>query len=272
LRLSPDEKQLAVSRLDLQAGTTDIWVIDLVRNKPSRLTFDPAADAGPVWSPDGSRIIFSSDRGEGSVIYQRLSNGTGNDEVVAKFSVPAGPYDWSPDGRFVVFSIISGLGSTDLWVMPMFGDQKSTPLVQTEFSERQARFSPDGKWIAYTSNPSGTFQVYVESFPTSGGKWQVSAAGGAQPQWRADGKELFYVAPDRKLMAVEVNGAGAAFTAGIPKVLFELNVISAFPGGGSVMHYAGTRDGQRFIVNTVVGDSAQVPITVVLNWTAGLKR
>jgi dipeptidyl aminopeptidase/acylaminoacyl peptidase len=225
-----------------------------------------------VWSPDGSRIIFSSDRGDGSTIYQRLSNGTGKDEVVAKFSAPAGPYDWSPDGRFVVFSIVSGLGSTDLWVMPLFGDQKSTPLVQTEFSERQARFSPDGKWIAYASNASGTFQVYVESFPSSGGKWQVSAAGGAQPQWRGDGKELFYLAPDRKLMAVEVNGSGSAFTSGIPKVLFELNVLNIFPGGGAAMHYAATRDGRRFVVNTVVGDSSQVPITVVLNWTADLKR
>jgi len=272
LRLSPDEKQLAVSRFDLQLGTTDIWVIDLARNNPSRLTFDPAGDSGPVWSPNGSRIIYYSDRGDGSTIYQRLSNGTGKDEVVVKFSAPAGPYDWSPDGRFILFSVISELGSTDLWMMPLFGEQKPTPLVQTEFSERQARFSPDGKWIAYTSNASGTYQVYVESFPTSGGKWQVSAAGGAQPQWRGDGKELFYLAPNRKLMAVEVNGAGSAFTAGIPKVLFELNVRTDFPGGGAAMHYAATHDGQRFIVNTVLGDSSQVPITVVLNWTADLKR
>ena len=271
IRLSPDEKQLAVGRLDLQAGTPDIWVIDLERNKPSRLTFDRGGDVGPVWSPDSSRIIFSSDRGDGSTIYQRLSNGTGNDEVVTKLSAPGGPYDWSPDGRFVVFSIISGLGSTDLWLMPMIGDKKSTPLVQTEFSERHARFSPDGKWIAYASNPSGTYQIYVESFPTSGGKWQVSATGGAQPQWRGDGKERFYLAPDRKLMVVEVNAAGSAFTAGVPKVLFDVNVLGVFPGGGSAMHYAATRDGQRFIVNTIVGDSAQVPITVVLNWTADLK-
>ena len=272
LRLSPDEKQLAVSRLDMQVGSTDIWLIDLARNNPSRLTFDPAGDAGPVWSPDSSRIIFSSDRGGGATVYQRLSNGTGKDEVVVNLPAPAGPHDWSPDGRFVVFSMISGMGSTDLWVMPMFGDQKPTPLVQTEFSERQARFSPDGRWIAYASNASGTFQVYVESFPTSGGKWQVSTAGGAQPQWRGDGKELFYVTPDRKLMAVEVDGAGSAFTTGIPKVLFELNVRAIFPGGGGAINYAATRDGKRFIVNTTVGDSSQVPITVVLNWPADLKR
>jgi serine/threonine protein kinase/Tol biopolymer transport system component len=271
LRLSPDEKHLAVSRLDSQ-GSSDIWVIDLLSNKPSRLTFDPAGEVGPVWSPDSSRIVFFSDRGDGSTIYQRLANGTGKDEVVAKFSAPAGPHDWSPDGRFILFSIISGLGSTDLWVIPLFGEQKPAPLVQTEFSERQGRFSPDGKWIAYTSNASGTYQVYVEGFPTSGGKWQVSTAGGAQPQWRGDGKELFYLTPDRKLMAVEVNGAGSAFTAGIPKVLFELNVSLVFPGGGGAICYAPTRDGQRFIVNTIAGDSSQIPITVVLNWTADLKR
>jgi Tol biopolymer transport system component len=271
-RLSPDEKQLAVSRLDLQAGTSDIWLIDLARNNPSRLTFDPAGDAGPVWSPDGSRIIFSSDRGGGSTIYQRLSNGTGKDEVVGTFSAPGGPHDWSPDGKFIVVSIVSGMGSTDLWLVPLFGEHKPTPLVQTEFSERGARFSPDGKWIAYASNASGIYQVYVESFPASGGKWQVSAAGGAQPQWRGDGKELFYLAPDRKLMAVEVNGAGSAFTAGTPKVLFELQVSTVFPGGGAITHYAATRDGRRFIVNTIAGDSSPVPITVVLNWTADLKR
>jgi dipeptidyl aminopeptidase/acylaminoacyl peptidase len=225
-----------------------------------------------VWSPDGSRIVFSSDRGGGSSIYQRLSNGTGKDEIIVNFSAPAGPHDWSPDGKFIVVSILFGMGSTDLWLVPLFGDQKPTPFVQTEFSERQARFSPDGKWIAYASNASGTYQVYVEAFPTSGGKWQVSAAGGAQPQWRGDGKELFYLAPDRKLMAVEVSGARSAFTTGMPKALFELNVSPIFPGGGGAINYAATRDGQRFIVNTVVGDSAQVPITVVLNWTADLKR
>ncbi len=147
IRLSPDEKQLAVTRLDSLGSTSDIWLIDLARNNPSRLTLDPADESGPVWSPDGSRIIFSSDRGSGSTIYQRLSNGTGKDEVVVSFSAPAGPHDWSPDGKFIVFSIVSGIGSTDLWLVPLFGDRKPAPFVQTEFSERQARFSPDGKWI-----------------------------------------------------------------------------------------------------------------------------
>ena len=272
LRLSPDEKRLAVSRLDLQAGSADIWLIDLARNNPSRFTFDPANEGSPTWSPDGSHIIFASNRGGMANMYQRLSNGTGNDELLLKLSEPSGPHDWSPDGRFILFGVLSPKTGSDLWLLPLFGDQKPAPFIQTEFSETQGRFSPDGRWIAYASNESGPFQVYVQSFPTSGGKWQVSTGGGAQPQWRRDGKELFYLAPDRKLMAAEVNGAGPTFVAGVLKPLFEAHVNSIFPGAGNATYYAVTGDGQRFLVNTLVGDSTPVPLTIVLNWTAGLKH
>ncbi len=151
----------------------------------------------------------------------------------------------------------------------MSGDQKPTPFVQTEFNEIQGRFSPDGRWVAYASNLSGRFEVYVQSFPSSGGKWQVSTGGGAQPQWRRDGRELFYLAADRKIMAVEVNGAGPTFVPGVPKPLFEAHVSANFPGQP---YYAVTGDGQRFLVNTLVGESAPAPFTVVLNWAAALKK
>src|SRR2546425_10720762 len=134
--------------------------------------------------------------------------------------------------------------------------------------ETQGRFSPDSRWVAYASNESGQFQIYVQSFPSSGGKWQVSTGGGAQPQWRRDGKELFYLAPDRKLMAVEVNGAGPIFLPGSPKPLFEAHVSTIFPGPGA-HYYTVTGDGQRFLVNTFVGESTPVPFTVVMNWSAG---
>ena len=152
----------------------------------------------------------------------------------------------------------------------MVGDQKPAPYIQTEFAETQGRFSPDGRWVAYISNESGLFQVYVQSFPSSGGKWQVSTGGGAQPHWRRDGKELFYLAPDRKLMAVEVNGTGPTFVPGVPKPLFDAHVSTAFPGNAH--YYTVTGDGQRFLVNTFVGESTPVPFTIVMNWTAGLKR
>jgi len=272
LRLSPDGKRLAVSRLDLQAGSADIWLIDLARNTPSRFTFDPANESAPVWSPDGSRIVFASNRDGVANMYQRLSNGTGNDEVLLKSTDPTGPHDWSPDGRFILFGVLSPKTNVDLWLLPLFGDQKPAPFIQTEFTETQGRFSPDGRWVAYASNESGAYQVYVQSFPTSGGKWQVSTGGGAQPQWRRDGKELFYLTPDRKLMAVEVNGAGPTFVPGVPKPLFEAHVNTVFPGFAGTTYYAVTGDGQRFLVNTLAGDSTPVPFTIVLNWTAGLKR
>ncbi|HEY8225534.1 MAG TPA: hypothetical protein VIG25_09670 [Pyrinomonadaceae bacterium] len=146
------------------------------------------------------------------------------------------------------------------------------PFIQTEFIETQGRFSPDGRWVAYASNESGPYQIYVQSFPLSGGKWQVSTMGGAQPQWRRDGRELFYLAPDRKLMTVEVNGTESTFVAGIPKPLFEAHVNTIFPGIGGASYYSAAGDGQRFLVNTLAGDPTPSPLTVVMNWTAGLKR
>jgi len=271
LRLSPDGKRLAVSRLDPQVGSADIWLIDLARNTPSRFTFDSANDTAPVWSPDGSRIAFASNRDTVPHIYQKPSNGTGNDELLFKASDPTGPHDWSPDGRFILFGLLSPKTNVDLWLLPLFGDQKPAPFLQTEFTENQGRFSPDGRWVAYTSNESGPYQVYVQSFPTSGGKWQVSTAGGAQPQWRHDGKELFYLSPDRKIMAVEVNAAGPTFVPGVPKPLFEARFSTLFPGPPGGTYYAVASNGQRFLVNTLAGEPA-LPLTVVLNWTAGLKR
>ena len=274
LRLSPDEKRLAVSRLDPQTGTADLWLIDLARNSPTRFTFGPANATVPVWSPDGSRIAFASNRTGTPNIYQKLSNGAGNDEVVFNSEQPASPVDWSPDGKFLLLSVNLPKTGFDIWDLPLDGTQKPAPFIQTEFSEFQARFSPDGRWVAYTSNESGPFQVYIQSFPVSGGKWQVSTGGGAQPEWRRDGKELFYLAPDRKLMAVDVKGAGPNFTAGVPKALFEARTRPIFPGNPGASYYAVTGDGQRFIVDALAGeaDSTPVPLTVVLNWTANLKR
>jgi hypothetical protein len=166
--------------------------------------------------------------------------------------------------------VLSPKTNVDLWILPLFGDQKPAPFIQTEFIETQGRFSPDGHWVAYASNESGPYQVYVQSFPTSGGKWQVSTGGGAQPQWRHDGKELFYLAPDRKLMTVEINSTGPTFVPGVPKPFSRrVSVLSSRPSGGT--YYAVASNGQRFLVNTLAGEPA-LPLTVVLNWTAGLKR
>jgi Tol biopolymer transport system component len=248
-------------------------LIDLARNVPSRFTFDPGNENNPVWSPDRSRILFSSNRSGVTNLYQRLASGTGSDEALFESAVPTAPLDWSPDGKFILYTVVSPKTDNDIWILPLFGDQKATPYLQTEFSETQARFSADGRWVAYTSNESGSFQVYVQSFPVSGGKWQISTNGGGQPQWRGDGKELFFLGPDRKLMVVEVNGAESSLKAGVPKALFEARTIPTAPFFGfNASYYAASGNGQRFLVSTLVGESTATPLTVVLNWTAGIKR
>ena len=269
--LSPDEKRAAFGRLDLQSGSSDIWLIELSRGIPTRFTFDPANDTAPIWSPDGNRIVFSSEREGPFDLYQRAASGGGNDELLLKSDNRKFPNDWSADGRFILYQELNPKTNFDLWVLPLSGEQKPFPFLQSEFYEGQGRFSPDGKWVAYTSNESGTWQVYVQSFPASGGKWQVSTNGGVQPQWRRDGKELFYLSLDRKLMALEVKGSGSTFAAGVPKELLELRLQTlALPGPRNF--YVAAANGRRFLVTSTPEGGATTPTTVVLNWTADLKR
>ena len=260
--LSPDEKRAAIDRNTEQTGTYDIWLLDLARGIPSRFTFDPASDVYPVWSPDGSRIVFGSSRDGAWSLYQKSSSGAGSEEAILKSSDRKWPSDWSSDGRFILYTLISPDTQADLWVIPLFGDPQPIPFLQTKFDERNGVFSPDGKWIAYQSNDSGNYQVWVQSFP-AGSKWQVSSEGGTWPRFRRDGKELFYLAANGKLMAVEVkaNTSGLEFSA--PKPLFDTH---------STDRYAVTADGQRFLMSTPVEESASAPITVILNWTAEAKR
>jgi len=287
--LAPDEKRVAV---EVGGGgqPNDIWLLELSRGISTRFTTDPANERFPRWSPDGTHILFQSNRGSGYYdFYQKSSNGSGNDELVFQSGDSKYPYDWSADGRFVVYAAFgSGRGTTaDLWVLPLPGDprqsgsspgaagsaegRKPIPFMTTQFQEVQARFSPDGHWIAFVSNESGTDEVYVSSFPTTGGKIRVSTNGGVQPRWRRDGKELFYLSPDRKLMALSI-AAGSTIEAGTPKSLFDVHLLPTGTGAPYAYYqYDVTRDGQRFLVNTPLSN-ATVPITVVLNWTAALKR
>lgn len=253
LELSPDDRRVVVEISDA-ANNHDIWTIDLLQGIPMRFTFSPDGDIQPTWSPDGSHIVYTSYQGGEAQIYQRMSNGAGNPEVLLKER--ASVSDWSRDGRFILYESKFGLS-----VLPLFGDHKPFPLLQT--GESQGRFSPNGRWMAYYSAESGKGQVYVQSFPLSGAKWQISTNGGTNPRWRRDGKELFYLASDQKLMAVAVNGEGT-FQADVPKALFQTReVVGRY-------RYAVTADGQRFLVNTPEASTA--PITVVLNWTAGLGK
>jgi eukaryotic-like serine/threonine-protein kinase len=266
--LSTDEKRAAVDLADSQTGRNDIWLFDLSRGVPSRFTTDPAADSFPLWSPDGSQIVFSSTREGVFNLYAKKASGVGNEELLFKSEETKVPDDWSPDGRFIVYESRNPKRKLDLWLLPTSGNREPVSFLQTDFNEQQAKFSPDGKWIAYTSDVSGRPEVYVQTFPASGGPLRVSTGGGAQPEWRGDGHELFYIASDRKLMAVEVK-LGATFEAKAPQPLFSTRVLTITEFRN---HYAVTRDGQRFLVNSLIEETTTNPITVVVNWTAGLKR
>jgi Tol biopolymer transport system component len=264
--LSPDEKRAAI-----QWAANDIRVVDLVRSGvPLRLTFNPTVEDYPVWSPDGSRVLFNSTEGGGQDIYWKASTGAGSEEVVLKSGTPKRPTDWSRDGRFILYENDDPKSRIDLWVLPLFGDRKPELFLRTPFIEQHGRFSPDGKWIAYVSDESGTLEVYVQSFPPSGGKWQVSTKGGITPRWRRDGKELFYLSPDRRIMSVDVRASGTTFELSTATVLFEAPVDSATTATAN--RYDVSADGQRFLVNAPVENAGPAPITVVVNWTAGLKK
>jgi eukaryotic-like serine/threonine-protein kinase len=260
--LSPDEKRVAIGRDDPQTGAFNVWLVDLARGIPSRFTFGLASDVYPVWSPDGSRIVFGSNRDGAWSLYQKSSSGAGSEEAILRPSERTWPSDWSLDGRFILYTQSSPDTQGDLWVIPLFGDRQPIPFLQTKFSERNGVFSPDGKWIAYQSDDSGSYQVWVQSFP-AGSKWQVSSEGGTWPRFRRDGKELFYLAANGKLMAVEVKANTSGLEFGAPKPLFDTHTTD---------RYAVTADGQRFLFSTPVEESVSAPITVILNWTAEAKR
>ncbi len=263
--LSLDEKRVAVERLD--RGTGDIWLIDIARNTPTKFTFDPSWDFAPVWSPDGSKIVFSSTRDGVPNLYVKPVSSSGNEELLLKSSGLKTPTDWSSDGKFIFYSERNAKGKDDIWVLPLEGDKTPRPFMQDEFNKAGAKFSPDGKWVAYSSDESGPREVYVQPFTGPRAKHQVSTSGGTNPIWQRDGKELFYFTADRKLMAVEVK-AGSTFESSLPKSLFGMNT----RGGGSRTTYAVSRDGQRFLTSDMMEISGPSPITVVLNWTTDLKR
>jgi eukaryotic-like serine/threonine-protein kinase len=269
-KLSPDEKQVAVYRATELGASGDIWVFNFARNTLTRLTFDPADDSNPLWSPDGSHIAFTSTRNNSFGIYQKNSNGIGEDELLLKVGSSVLPEDWSLDGRFLIYLTTEG-GGRDVSFLPMTGERKPVSFLKDRFYKRHAQLSPDGHWMAYVSNESGSYQVYVQSFPTGGGKWQVSTTGGVQPRWQHDGKELYYLAPDGKLMVVTVK-EGASFEAGTPEALFQTHIYGMAPNASFSQQYDVTADGRRFLLNLDLSETNATPLTVVLNWTAGLKK
>jgi serine/threonine protein kinase/WD40 repeat protein len=268
LSLAPDGKRVAIRIIDPQTSNRDIWVIDPDRGTNTRFTFESSIETTPVWSPDGSRIAFSSDRNGGvNNIYQKLSSGTGSDESV--LASPNGKFltCWSRDGRYLVYQDLDPTTGADIMVLPLFGDRKPIPFLHSTFNEGHGRLSPDSRWLAYSSDESGQFEVYVQAFPGPGGKWQISTRGGFQPMWRADGKELYYIATDGRLMESSVN-AGDGFAAGVPTPLFNSHLSLS----SAQSQYAPSADGQRFLLITQESGASLTPLAVVLDWNAEMKR
>jgi Tol biopolymer transport system component len=268
LALSPDGTRLAYA-LGEKSGAQDIWVRDLKRDVASRLTFNPRNDMWPIWSPDGRRLAFSTDRDGHFAIMVREANGTGTEQpVYGADDAEVGVTDWSRDGRRLAIQVLPASRRWDLKTLALDGGSKPVDFLATDTSEHSARFSPDGRFVAYASNESGSNEVYVQTFPPGGGKWQISNGGGSTPFWREDGKELFFVSPDDTVQSAPVS-TGATFEPGIPKALFK----RALERSGILRNrWCPTADGQRFVVNAAREIAQSSPFSVVVNWPATLPQ
>jgi len=274
-RLAPDERRIAFA--NSASDNRDVWVLDSVRGVTSRITSDPAIDDPPMWSPDGLRVVWASNRRGAFDLYVKSANGAGPDQLLVTMAAPAGwPEDWSRDSRFIIYQIPGPKTGQDLWIAPQPAQgqsgSKPFPYLQTGFDERHGRFSPDGRWVAYSSNESGRDEIYVQSFPASGAKFPISAGGGTEPQWGRDGKELFYISDERTLMAVPVKLASSAaepLRVGQAKSLFRVPMLDTFVVGRT---YEVSNDGQRFLMRSLASGATPPPLTLVLNWQTQLKR
>ncbi|MEK6756279.1 MAG: hypothetical protein AABZ02_09025, partial [Bacteroidota bacterium] len=279
-RLSPDGSRLAVRIFDQKMRSLDIWIYELARGVRTRFTFGVEFEDNPVWSPDGDRIVYNADPKRRNDLFVKPSSGAGSEEVLLESDEDKIPTDWSQDGKFIAYQFDGGPKTqSDIGILPLnpegaSGDRKAIVFLQTPFNEEGARFSPDGRWIVYASDESGQNEIYIRPFPGLGrspeqrgraglaGKWQVSTAGGDFPSWRRDGREIYYVNTDRKLMAAEIAVKGSTIEVINVRALFELT------GQG----YDVTADGKRFLVNLPVETQITSPITLVVNWNAELKK
>lgn len=258
--LSPDGTRLAVSLTSGSPANRDVWIVDLAGGSASRVTLDPAVDATPIWSPDGTRVAFSSQRAGPYQIYVSAStiSATPQAEVLLKADAASIATDWSSDGRHIVFTRTGPATGLDLWVLPVSGDRQPFPFLQTPAVEDNGAFSPDGQWIAYQSNASGRDEVYVQRFPPASGQFRVSRSGGTQPRWRGDGKELFFLAPDGSVMAAAIL-EGPQPAAGVPQTILPAAMTLV------IRHaYTVTRDGQRVLIPVL--DQRNPPVMTVVNW------
>jgi Tol biopolymer transport system component len=257
--LSPDGTQLVYT--DVVQG--DLWIFDLVRQTASKFTSGPGTETAPAWSPDGLKIVYRKD---GGGLFEKAVGGTGGEQQLLKQPLN-GPMQISPDGTLVLYFAVGPGGTQDIYVVPLTGEHIPKALIESPFPDVEPQISPDSRWLAYASSETGRTEIYVQPFPPTGKRWPVSNRGGRQPMWRADGKELFFVADDRRFYSVDVREKAGEFDFGTPRFLFDMraNVFNAR------YSYIPSRDGQRFLVNTIL-DSDTGPINVVTNWQRAASR
>ncbi len=266
--IAPDGRSVAVSAIDEKAGTHDIWICDVARNLKTRFTFEPAEEGAPRWSPDGRSLVYFAARGSQQGLYRKQLGGSGGEELLYASETIKRPNGFSPDGKLLAFYQLESETNLDIWVLPLTGDRKPYPFLKTSFTESNAAFSPDGKWLAYQSNESGRTEVYVAPFPGPGRKWQVSAQGGAYPAWRQGGKEILYQElQSNRIFSVPVALKGDAPDFGKATELF----VATPPLAGIAARFDSAADGKRFIVIRPNQTRETGSLTLVVNWTAGLK-
>jgi serine/threonine protein kinase len=275
IEISPDGRRVALIRSFEGGQGNDVWLADIARGVFSRITSSTLNERWPTWSPDGTRVAFEHGYdvpGENRIYVTALS---GTQELLFQDKVAASPSDWSRDGRYVLYRTTSAATSGDLWVLPVSGDRKPFPFATSKFSETRGQFSPDGRWVAFESDESGRPEVYVKGFPNPGQQWQVSLDGGIEARWAPDGRDVYFISPDARMMsaAVQPSADGQSLDMATPIALFQTQI---FRGGtqiaGLKFQYAIAPDGTRFLINSNMDDEKTSPITVILNWNPEAKK
>jgi Tol biopolymer transport system component len=264
--LSPDGRRVATDETDADGWNIDVWIREPSRSATTRLTFNPSLDTTPIWSPDGKQVLFASNRKVGFRLYLKNADGSGSEQEVSDIGVHSqvNAWDWSRDSKHILVR-----KGGELWHLS-WPERVARPLLQAKWTVRNAQFSRDGHWIAYASNETGNMEIYVSPFPGMNGKWQVSSVGGEEPRWRQDGKELFYLSPEGKMMAVAVT-LGASLEAGAPVPLFQTHRRQAI-SAQDVFSYDVSPDGQRFFIATKADEANAAPLSVLLNWSSEMEK
>jgi Tol biopolymer transport system component len=265
LRLSPDGRRVAFDQAEPDGRHISVWIHELANDALTRFTFGSWYDQLPIWSPDGKQVTFTSNRKGNFRLHQKSADGSGSEQEIANLGVQEQLcWDWSHDGKY----LLVGKG-TELWYMSL-PDHQAKPFLQAKWIVQDAQFSPDGRWVVYSTNETGNWEVYVSPFPSADSKWQVSQAGGEQPRWRRDGKELFYLSPEGKMMAVAVK-IGNNFEAGPPVTLFQTHMRQPI-SYQDMFFYDATANGQRLLINTKVDEANAAPLSITLNWASEMER